>query len=766
MVAYVELLGVLLIAPWGFRLMLLTTTHGWQGGTLVRGFLADLVVALAVLPVVVWLQRRSRWIAVAAVGVWCLVHAANDEHIRVLGAMANFENLRYLADSTFLKGSAQGLLRPTVVILSLVSVVMVAVRARGPVGSGPRHWLLVVALGLLLSSWPTQSDDAPWQQENVVLSGLIDLAGQSRLSFPSETHPGRLDVHAPDLGGVPRIPLGHPGTNVLLIMLEGISGGHLPSVAGVSGIEPPASLRGLDELATAQHQVFSRFVAQQRQTSRGQYALLCGDAPAFSGRRTRMAEVAMAEGDAPCLPNALATLGYQTVYLQAAPLAFQRKNQFMPKAGFRRALGADSFGDHPNRTPWGVDDATLFARAADLIDELEHERAPWFVTLLTVGTHHPFLVPGAPKEYDTERAFSHAATYLDDALAGFLATLDRRGISDRTLIIVTSDESGGLGLGGSHQSARRSHAATKALHQAWGLLSIRTPEGDGQRVDELFGQSDLALSVLDYLGQPPDAYPFGGRSVFRRYRAPRPVAFANTYLKRTGAFFGDDQLVVCNRLGQACMTHALEGGFGRLGNEIIDTDPSQLAWLRSAIDAPSRLAIAATNHAPRWWSPLFEAGSLSVVEDSEAMLEGRFRFAARSRVTVTVEATFSGNTPATFLHQLQLDGGGRYQVDFPALIDGDQLVLRYVVLTTGVSSTQAAVTASLTGPDSSDAALVFRKAGVLLEPAAEASIGTTATVRLEAAQIDRDRQIVDRAGAWRRAAAPSTEAEDAETPGS
>ena len=67
-------------------------------------------------------------------------------------------------------------------------------------------------------------------------------------------------------------------------------------------------------------------------------------------------------GPIDCLPATLREAGFSTTYLQAAPLPFMMKDQFMAQAGFDRVLGDDWFTTAHNRNHWGVDDRTRSER--------------------------------------------------------------------------------------------------------------------------------------------------------------------------------------------------------------------------------------------------------------------------------------------------------------------------------------------------------------------------------------------------------------------
>ncbi|MBL9081308.1 MAG: LTA synthase family protein, partial [Planctomycetales bacterium] len=237
-----------------------------------------------------------------------------------------------------------------------------------------------------------------------------------------------------------------------------------------------------------------------------------------------------------CLPHILREAGYETVFLQAARLRFMHKDRFMPLAGFSQVIGDESFEQDMNRSRWGIDDRTLFRKAREKIGELEQSDKPWFMTILTVGTHHPYATPANCSSSFPRGTFEHAAACADQALEELLTGLEHEGILQNTIVLVTSDESGGL--------RQESDDLALRLSRNWGFLTVVTPEGQSRRIDEPFLQSDVALSVLDYLGIGDADHSFGGRSVFRSYKKKRPLFFGNVYHNHVVGLDVDGRLII------------------------------------------------------------------------------------------------------------------------------------------------------------------------------------------------------------------------------
>jgi phosphoglycerol transferase MdoB-like AlkP superfamily enzyme len=106
--------------------------------------------------------------------------------------------------------------------------------------------------------------------------------------------------------------------------------------------------------------------------------------------------------------------------VQAAPLAFMFKDRFMKNIGFQRVVGDTWFKQDYAGNRWGVDDRTFFQQSRQLIEALREQPGPWFATMLTVGTHHPYVVPRQSQFVKGDDKFANATEWLDVAIGEFL----------------------------------------------------------------------------------------------------------------------------------------------------------------------------------------------------------------------------------------------------------------------------------------------------------------------------------------------------------
>lgn len=128
---------------------------------------------------------------------------------------------------------------------------------------------------------------------------------------------------------------------------------------------------------------------------------------------------------------------------------------------------------------------------------------PFFAFLNMMDAHLPFHAaepehsrypPAIPRD---ERAYDDAIRFMDGQLDSLLATLDRRGILDNTVVVVTSDHGE---LFDQHELSGHANSLYRdVLHVP---LLIRYPQRvpAGLRVATPVSQRDLAATLLDLVG--------------------------------------------------------------------------------------------------------------------------------------------------------------------------------------------------------------------------------------------------------------------------
>lgn len=662
--------AAVLLAPWAYRALSIATSPPGPPGSNLRGFVADGAIALLTLALLIPVARLSRWLAAFCLTVLALGYYANFETVHALGMIASPLDLQYFDDATFVRGSALAVAYPAALFAGLVATfVLAGVGLRG-FRLGDAVWPLVLG-GLLLGAvlqWPVDLAVSAWRQDNAVaynvewLAGRGDAEGEISVSAMRDLVP----AIGADLDGAPILPLDGRGHNVLLVVLESVSGNYIETAADYHGRTALNEMPRLDRIFS-NNLGFATFFAHSRRTNRGLYALLCGEYPRLLAGTPKMA-VAAGRPWRRCLPEVLAEHGYHSVYLQTAPLGFMQKDSFMPAIGFDETYGDPWFERAYHRTEWGVDDKAFFEQALGKIDELEAGDAPWFLTLLNAGTHHPFVVPPDYKS-PYKPIIRQAFTYLDEALVPFLKALEARGLREDTLVLITSDESRGA-------FGEEVDSTATQLSQNWGFLVAMVPERVRRVIGEPFAQSDVPLSILDYLQIPYEpSIDFFGRSVFRAYDDGRVMFFGNLNRRMVGGLKPDGSIVMCLLEGRRCAHYQMPDGklFGPFPKRVADDErfagtvremgrrslpPSDGAALQVPLIADRVVHIPQTD-----WLWLQSVSQLAVNPDEW--------------VEVEVEVELLGPDPATFLHTVKV-GSKRYVLTARArMVPGQVVKLRY-----------------------------------------------------------------------------------------
>lgn len=542
----ITLVGCVLLVPLVLRL-----TLGWSDPL---GYLSDLgsgglLIAL--------LHRRSGWLVLPVLLAWSALTLVNVELVSAVGRMPNLSDLVYLTDPQFVENSTGGgFAHPWLATLQLTTLTLwLAAQRTSPPRLAPplprQAWALPMLLLLVhgaVQSWrPSEADQ--WNLFNLphqlVTAGIA--AGQERAQLWLE---GDEATRAPSMEGLTRLDLegqkllAAPGQarNVLIIALEGIPGAYINANRQALNSSYRENLMPHLSAWAERGMNTPDYVLHSHQTIRGLYAMLCGDYDKLDDGTPKGVEMLnQTHRNRACLPAQLRQHGFSTHFLQGAGLRFMAKDRIMPHIGFDTTLGMEWFTRPAYlEFPWGRDDKSFFEGALDYVGQLQQTDKPWMLTLLTVGTHQPY---SAPDDYlqRYDNAKQAAVGYLDDALDAFLVNLERQGVLENTLVVITSDESHGL------DDVR--------LASSWGFNLMLAPEPLPRIKRGVHGHVDLTASVLDYFDFPVPSS-LSGRSMFRDYTTGRQImSFTNGKLRYHD---GKDTFTECDFL-QRCRDYRSEG---------------------------------------------------------------------------------------------------------------------------------------------------------------------------------------------------------------
>ncbi|MBL9054425.1 MAG: sulfatase-like hydrolase/transferase [Tabrizicola sp.] len=150
-----------------------------------------------------------------------------------------------------------------------------------------------------------------------------------------------------------------------------------------------------------------------------------------------------------CLGDILAAEGYAGTYLNGSDVEIFSIGDFMRSHGYSKVVGLKPKRDErkvPGQNSWGVPDATLFAEAKAELARLAASGNPFFLSLLTASTHGPngYPEPGCSYVPPVLPAVKHsllpaAIRCSIDQTLDFVDEIDRLGIADNTVVVITND---------------------------------------------------------------------------------------------------------------------------------------------------------------------------------------------------------------------------------------------------------------------------------------------------------------------------------------
>jgi arylsulfatase A-like enzyme len=215
--------------------------------------------------------------------------------------------------------------------------------------------------------------------------------------------------------------------------------------------------------------------------------------------------------DQPTLAEILRDVGYETA-------AFTENAYLVAGGGFDR--GFDSYRE--NRSDESRTDGLAretFAAATAWLAGRKH--TPFFLFLHTYQVHRPYsaprayeaLLPDTPGLVAPENLrdlYDREIRYLDDIVGDFLDSIDRLGLAENTLIVLTSDHGEGFAeteFDGSGHGLKLYDSETRVplIFRGPGLVQ------EAATIEPVVGLIDLTPTILDLLKVPQPA-PTTGRS--------------------------------------------------------------------------------------------------------------------------------------------------------------------------------------------------------------------------------------------------------------
>lgn len=233
-------------------------------------------------------------------------------------------------------------------------------------------------------------------------------------------------------------------------------------------------------------------------TSKSVTAIHCGTPPPFDNQHT---EASAGGVYARCLPELLAGVGYDTAFMQTATQEFEDRPALVRELGYATFTPLERLdtAGYSKVNYFGVEDDALLPEVERWVTE--RAERPFMLGLLTVATHHDYVVPEgfAQRRYvdDEERnRYLNLVRYEDRFVEQLVAVLERTGHRDDTIVVVVGDHGEGFGQHGRWQHDNVIY--DEGLRVPYLIFDPR--RSSGTVIDEPVQTSSVLPTVVDLLG--------------------------------------------------------------------------------------------------------------------------------------------------------------------------------------------------------------------------------------------------------------------------
>ena len=367
--------------------------------------------------------------------------------------------------------------------------------------------------------WPSAKLANPvyeFAQSWVMASRQPALFTMRATAFEAELKPNADDAQS--------IPLTHSAIkHVVLFVLESTPAEYLGAYGSTLGVTP-----NLDRWAS-RAAVFENIYAHAPATNKSLLSILCSTYPwiSYKSESEEKPDISL-----PSIVGDLRERGYATGFFSSGDLDFQRAREFLQVRGFerledytQRKNGRIIFRDEKWPFLNGTDDLSTAESLTNWLEQQHRARRPLFGVLWTNMTRYPYFTDSILQRFGTDEnllnRYLNALSVGDRAFMTIMQSLEKAGIADETLVVVTGDH--GEAFGRHNQVGHVGGIYEENCHVPLMLINSRLFNGERHAV--VGGLVDIAPTIMEILGVPPSEQ-WQGRSLFSVHRTNRTYFFS------------------------------------------------------------------------------------------------------------------------------------------------------------------------------------------------------------------------------------------------
>lgn len=199
------------------------------------------------------------------------------------------------------------------------------------------------------------------------------------------------------------------------------------------------------------------------------------------------------------LPNLLKTKNYYSAFFHGAGLGTMSFDAFCKSAGFDRYYSKDDYPDQSQFDgSWGIWDEPFLKYS---VDQMTVMKAPFFTTIFTINSHHPFILPTKyQKQFKQDgHPILSSIRYVDHALRQFFAYAKTKEWYTNTIFVITADHAGPY-TGAQFTSIEDHHVP---------IVFYNPNIEEGKEDIRMANQIDILATILDLIEYPLPYFSLG-----------------------------------------------------------------------------------------------------------------------------------------------------------------------------------------------------------------------------------------------------------------
>lgn len=191
------------------------------------------------------------------------------------------------------------------------------------------------------------------------------------------------------------------------------------------------------------------------------------------------------------IASILKLLGYSTTYFTTHDSQFDNVEGFLRANDFENIISQSNYPSEEVKTVLGVPDDFMFRYSIPIINKIDKQGKPFFVTFMTGSDHGPYYIPDYFTPH-TNKTETQIVEYADWSLSRFIEMASKTEWFDNTIFVFVADHGAALNV---YHNMSLNYFHSPLIFYAPEILTPKLYSNIG-------GQIDVCPTIMGLLKQP------------------------------------------------------------------------------------------------------------------------------------------------------------------------------------------------------------------------------------------------------------------------